>query len=96
MTTISFVSTFHKPVLDLYGQRFVDSFSKNIDNQVELYLYAEDCMPVTNDPRIHIMDHHATLPKLVAFKKLGKMARPALAMDDFLKKSLLLGFIYYI
>ena len=72
MTTISFVSTFHKPVLDLYGQRFVDSFSKNIDQQIKLYLYAEDCVPVTNDPRIHIMDHHATLPKLVEFKNKWK------------------------
>ena len=72
MTTISFVSTFHKPVLDLYGQRFVDSFSKNIDQQIKLYLYAEDCVPVTDDPRIHIMDHHATLPKLVAFKNKWK------------------------
>ena len=72
MTTISFVSTFHKPVLDLYGQRFVDSFSKNIDQQINLYLYAEDCVPVTNDPRIHIMDHHATLPKLVEFKNKWK------------------------
>jgi len=72
VTTISFVSTFHKPVLDLYGQRFVDSFSKNIDQQIKLYLYAEDCVPVTNDPRIHIMDHHATLPKLVEFKNKWK------------------------
>ena len=72
MTTISFVSTFHKPVLNLYGQRFVDSFSKNIDQQIKLYLYAEDCVPVTNDTRIHVMDHHATLPKLVAFKNKWK------------------------
>ena len=58
MTKISVVSTFHKPVLDLYGQRFVDSFSKNIDPQIELLLYAEDCTPVTDDPRIKIFNHH--------------------------------------
>ena len=72
MTKISVVSTFHKPVLDLYGQRFVDSFSKNIDPQIELLLYAEDCTPVTDDPRIKIFNHHATLPKLVEFKNKWK------------------------
>ena len=72
MTTISFVSTFHKPVLDLYGQRFVDSFSKNIDKDIKLYLYAEDCVPVTSDSRIEILDHHATLSKLVEFKNKWK------------------------
>jgi hypothetical protein len=72
VTKISVVSTFHQPVLNLYGQRFVDSFSKNIDPNIELLLYAEDCVPVTNDPRIKIFDHHATLPKLVAFKQQWK------------------------
>ena len=56
MQTISFVSTFHKPVLDLYGQRFVDSFSKNVDPDIKLYLYAEDCQPQTNDSRIIILN----------------------------------------
>ena len=39
MQTISFVSTFHKPVLDLYGQRFVDSFSKNVDKNIKFTLH---------------------------------------------------------
>ena len=72
MTTISFVSTFHKPVLDLYGQRFVDSFSKNIDKNIKLYLYAEDCVPVINDDRIVLLDQKKELPKLVAFKEHWK------------------------
>lgn len=72
MQTISFVSTFHKPVLELYGQRFIDSFSKNIDKQFTLYLYAEDCVPQTNDSRIIILDQKAELPKLVAFKERWK------------------------
>lgn len=72
MTNISFVSTFHKPVLDLYGQRFVDSFSKNIDKNIKLYLYAEDCTPVVNDDRIVLLDQKKELPKLVAFKERWK------------------------
>ena len=72
MPTISFVSTFHKPVLDLYGQRFIDSFSKNVDKDINLYLYAEDCIPKTNDSRIKILNQKEELPKLVAFKQRWK------------------------
>ncbi len=72
MQSISFVSTFHAPVLDLYGQRFVDSFSKNVDKEIKLLLYAEDCVPQTDDNRIIILDQKQTLPKLVAFKERWK------------------------
>jgi len=66
--TITVVSTFHAPVLSLYGQRFVNSFSENIDADIKLRLYAEDCNPVTKDPRIQILDAKQKLPKLNAFK----------------------------
>lgn len=66
--TITVVSTFHAPVLNLYGQRFVNSFSENIDKDIQLRLYAEDCSPVTKDPRIQILDAKQKLPKLNAFK----------------------------
>lgn len=72
MQTISFVSTFHQPVLDLYGQRFIDSFSKNVDKDIKLYLYAEDCTPIVNDDRIVVLDQKAELSKLVAFKQRWK------------------------
>ena len=69
MQSISFVSTFHAPVLNLYGQRFVDSFSKNVDSKIKLFLYAEDCQPIVNDDRIIVLDQKKELPKLVAFKE---------------------------
>ena len=72
MTKISVVSTFHAPVLDLYGQRFVDSFSKNIDPKIELILYAEDCVPSTDDSRITVLDQKTHLSKLVQFKQRWK------------------------
>jgi len=72
MQSISFVSTFHAPVLDLYGQRFVDSFSKNIDPKTKLFLYAEDCNPVINDDRIIVLDQKVSLPKLMNFKNRWK------------------------
>jgi len=70
--SITVVSTFHKPVLDLYGQRFVDSFSQNIDKNIKLLLYAEDCVPGSNDSRITILDQKTSLPKLLAFKQRWK------------------------
>jgi len=72
MSDVTVVSTFHRPVLDLYGQRFVDSFSKNVDPKIQLLLYAEDCEPKTNDKRIKILNQKTELPKLVAFKERWK------------------------
>jgi hypothetical protein len=72
MQSISFVSTFHAPVLNLYGQRFVDSFSKNVDPEIKLFLYVEDCTPRVDDDRIILLDQKQTLPKLIAFKERWK------------------------
>src|SRR6056300_1283988 len=66
---ITLVTTFHQEGLDLYGQRFIDSFAKNIDKQIKLLVYAEDCAPINPDPdQIKIFDQFEALPKLNAFK----------------------------
>jgi hypothetical protein len=73
MTDITVVTTFHKPGLDLYGQRFLDSFTENVDPKIKLLVYAEDCNPVNPDPnQITILDAVVTLPKLNAFKERWK------------------------
>jgi hypothetical protein len=46
---IKVLTTFHKAGLDLYGQRFIDSFAKNVDKQIKLLVYAENCTPVNPD-----------------------------------------------
>jgi hypothetical protein len=88
LTKISVVSTFHKPVLDLYGQRFVDSFSKHVDRSIKLYLYAEDCTPKTDDNRIVLLDQKTELSKLVAFKERWKNVPKAngIPPDDIKKR----------
>jgi hypothetical protein len=69
MWTITVVTTFHKPGLDLYGQRFIDSFSQRVDKQIKLVVYAEDCIPNNPDPtQVTILDQKQALPKLVLFK----------------------------
>lgn len=70
---ITVVTTFHKPGLDLYGQRFLDSFAKNVDKKIKLLVYAEDCVPINPAPeQITILDSKTALPKLTAFKERWK------------------------
>jgi hypothetical protein len=72
MTDITVVTTFHKPGLDLYGQKFLDSFSKHVDKRINLVVYAENCLPTNPDPQqITILDA-AILTKLTAFKTKWK------------------------
>ena len=72
MLNVTCVTTFHEPGLKQYGQRFIDSFSKQVDPQIKLIVYAEKCHPISNDPRIEIRDADNTLPDLQTFKRTWK------------------------
>ena len=66
---ITVLTTFHKPGLDKYGQRMIDSFASNIDKRIKLLVYAEDCSPVNPNPKqITILNAKEVLPKLNVFK----------------------------
>jgi hypothetical protein len=70
---ITVVTTFHPEGMDLYGQRFLQSFAKHVDQRIKLLVYAEDCNPVNPNPmQITILDAKETLPKLNAFKERWK------------------------
>ena len=59
---ITTLTTFHKPGLDLYGQRFIDSFAKNVDKKIKLLVYAENCTPINPDTnQITIIDSKESL-----------------------------------
>ena len=59
--------------MEVYGQRFIDSFAQNVAKAIKLVVYAEDCNPVNPDPnQITILDANKALPKLVAFKQRWK------------------------
>ena len=65
---ITALTTFHKPGLELYGQRFIDSFARNVDKKIKLLVYAENCSPVNPDnEQIKIVDAKQ-LNKLNQFK----------------------------
>ena len=72
MLNVTCVTTFHEPGLKQYGQRFIDSFSKQVDPKIKLIVYAEKCHPISNDPRIEIRDADNTLPDLQTFKRTWK------------------------
>ncbi len=70
MKQITVVTTFHQKGLEVYGQRFLDSFAERVDSRIKLLVYAEDCKP-TVDPlceNIKVLDAKEALPKLNAFK----------------------------
>ena len=71
---ITVVTTFHQPVLEQYGQRFIDSFSKNVDPKIRMVVYAENCNPIIpeNDKRIEVRNAEQTLPELQQFKRIWK------------------------
>ena len=69
MDGITVCTTFHKPGMDLYGQRFIDSFAEKVDKRINLLVYAEDCNPNNPDAnQITIINAKDALPKLNAFK----------------------------
>lgn len=70
MPAITVVTTFHPEGYSLYGERFLESFSKHVDKRIKLIVYAENCNPDNPDPtRIEILKQNRALPKLVSFKK---------------------------
>ncbi len=63
------LTTFHQPGLEQYGQRFLDSFAKQVDKRIKLLVYAESCSPNNPDTnQITILDSFEALPKLNRFK----------------------------
>jgi hypothetical protein len=70
---INTVTTFNQAGLELYGQHFLNTYAKNVDEQIKLTVYAEDCKPVNPNPKqILILDQKEVLPKLVEFKRVWK------------------------
>jgi len=73
MREITVITTFHKEGLDLYGQRFIDSFAQRVDKDIKLVVYAENCYPGNPDPnQIRILHAQDTLGKLKKFKERWK------------------------
>ena len=73
MKDILAVTTFNKEGLELYGQRFLNSFAERVDKRIKLLVYAENCSPVNPDPsQITIYEAEKQLHLLQDFKKQWK------------------------
>ena len=85
MTDITVVTTFHKPGLEQYGQRFLDSFAQRVDKKIKLLVYAEACQPVNPDPeQIKIFDSFVG----VSSKKSSVMSKTvSWSIDNFSMKA---------
>lgn len=68
------LTTFNQQGLQLYGQRFINSFVDRMPDEVKFYIYAERCSPAVrkSNHRIEILDHERTLPQMIDFKKRYK------------------------
>lgn len=87
MKQITVVTTFHKEGLDLYAQRFLDSFAERVDKEIKMIVYAENCDPVNPDPeQITILDSHTALPKLSKFKDRWRNVPKANGVCPFPKR----------
>ena len=73
MSAITVVTTFHPDGYSKYGQRFLESFAKQVDPRIKLVVYAEGILPTNPDTRrIEILSAEKALPKLNAFKEKYK------------------------
>lgn len=73
MPSITVITTFHPDGYTKYGQRFLESFAKNVDPRIKLLVYAEGILPQNPDTRrIEILSAEKALPKLQAFKEKYK------------------------
>mgnify|MGYP000641990969 CR=1 FL=1 len=70
MKDITVVTTFHQEGMELYGQRFLDSFAERVDDRIRMLVYAENCEPRNPRPeQITILSAEESLPKLQRFKQ---------------------------
>jgi len=65
------LTTFNQQGLQLYGQRMINSFDDRMPTEIDLYIYAERCTPISRKTKrtIRVLDHEKTLPEMVEFKK---------------------------
>lgn len=68
----SVVTTFNQSGYDKYGRRMIDTFLANWPKEVQLYVYAEDCVVEKSAPNLTVYDFNKKVPALVAFKNRYK------------------------
>jgi hypothetical protein len=62
------VTTFNQSGYESYGRRMIETFLANWPSEVDLWVYAENCVVPFNAPNLHVLDLNSSCPELVAFK----------------------------
>ena len=63
MKPIKFITTFSENGYALYGQRWIETFTKNVkDDNITVDLYLDFKIPIL-DPRINIVDYDSVIPQ---------------------------------
>lgn len=62
------ITTFNQSGYNQYGQRMIETFTANWPQEVELWVYAEQCAVNTSAPNVRVFDLELASPELVAFK----------------------------
>jgi hypothetical protein len=62
------VTTFNTEGYNTYGQRMIKTFLSTWPKNIELWVYAEDCVVSESAPNLRVLDFHSTSSELVAFK----------------------------
>jgi len=66
------VTTFNQAGYESYGRRMIETFLANWPAEVDLWVYAEDCVVPFTAPNLHVLDLNQSCPRLVSFKKQWK------------------------
>lgn len=69
---IGIVSTFSNRGYDEYGKYFVENLKKNLDGQVDVFLYVDDKKLFKTSSNIHKFDLEKLVPDLTQFKNRNK------------------------
>jgi hypothetical protein len=72
MKKFAVCTTFNKAGYKRYGQRMIQSFLKNWPGDVDLYVYAEDCIVEETADNLILRSCEKDLPDLMAFKEQWK------------------------
>jgi len=65
-------TTFHEKGYKTYGRRMIESFLAKWPADVELHIYAENCLIDITAPNLCVYDSHSVNKELVAFKEKWK------------------------
>lgn len=69
---IAVITTFHQAGYTKYAKNMIQSFLKNWPAEIDLYVYAENCVVEEQAPNLKIFDLHSESPELTAFKNTWK------------------------